>query len=171
MSFPVALSQEHVIRLTRAATQAAPLEACGLLLGRTTHEERRVDRLTVARNLSKLPDQFFLDPIHLLRHEHAAASEDLEILGSWHSHLCLPAAPSHRDREGAPAQWVQLIAQIDDGVLTDLRAWDVHESAASEAKVFMDVDFEKDGSVGRPRPHGRREVLAGWKGSHGPLQA
>ncbi len=168
---PLTMRGHHVRRLTRAAAEAAPREACGVLLGETIHRERLVRRLTVARNLSPAPRRFFLDPAHLLRQEEAVAARRLEILGVWHSHLGAPARPSHLDLEGTPSTWIQLITRMDDGVVTDLRAWETVEGQVQETRVFVDDDLHDSSADGRPHAHAWSGAVAGWAGPNGGLQA
>jgi proteasome lid subunit RPN8/RPN11 len=167
---PLVLAPGHVIRLTRASVETAPREACGVLLGEVVRGERQVRRLTVAENLAEEPDRFFIDPVHLMRQVQHSAANGLEILGVWHSHLGQPASPSRLDTEGSLPGWTQLIARIDDGVLTDLKVWDTVEGELEESKVFMDTSLAatKDAPASA---HGLRGSVARWVSSQGPLEA
>ena len=167
---PLVLAPGHVIRLTRASVETAPREACGVLLGEVVRGERQVRRLTIAKNLAEEPDRFFLDPVHLMRQVQHSAANGLEILGVWHSHLGQPASPSRLDTEGSLPGWTQLIARIDDGVLTDLKVWDTVEGELEESKVFMDTSLAatKDAPASA---HGPRGPVARWVSSQGPLEA
>ena len=168
MILPIALNRRQVIRLTRASVEHAPQEACGILLGKHVGGERSVRRLTVAQNLATAADRFFLDPVHLLRQEQAVRAQGLEILGVWHSHSAQEACPSHLDMEGTPAGWVQLIARVDDGVLTDLKAWDAVDGRRVEASVFVDLEPDWDAPAAA---HSPRLPVARWSASRGPLEA
>ncbi len=168
MTPPIALDRRQVIRLTRASVECAPGEACGLLLGNSVGGERKVRRLTVARNLASAADRYLLDPVHLLRQQQAISAEGLKVLGVWHSHPAQEACPSQLDLEGTPAGWVQLIARVDDGVLTDLKAWDLEDGRQVEAPVFMDVEPDLDALA---KPHAATFPVARWSSSNGPLMA
>lgn len=168
MTTPLSLNPKQVVRLTRASVAQAPGEACGILLGRVVDDERRVLRLTVSANLASATNHFLVDPVHLMRQEEASRTDGLKILGVWHSHPAQEACPSHLDFEGTPDGWVQLIARVDDGVLTDLRAWDSVDGEAVEAKVYMDVGTSKDAAERALDPMLR---LARWGASRGPLEA
>ena len=167
---PLVLAPAHVIRLTRASVETAPREACGVLLGEVVRGERQVRRLTIAKNLAEEPDRFFLDPVHLMRQAQHTGADGLEILGIWHSHPRQPASPSRLDTEGSQPGWTQLIARVDDGVLTDLKAWDTVDGELEESKVFMDPSLAatEDASASA---HGPRGPVARWGSSQGPLEA
>lgn len=167
---PLVLAPAQVIRLTRASVQTAPREACGVLLGEVVRGERQVRRLTIGKNLAEEPDRFFLDPVHLMRQAEHTDADGLEILGVWHSHPDQPASPSRLDAEGSQPGWTQLIARVDDGVLTDLKAWDTVDGELEESKVFMDPSLEasKDAPASA---HGPGGSLARWFSSQGPLEA
>lgn len=167
---PLVLAPGHVICLTRASVETAPREACGVLLGEVVRGQRQVRRLTVAKNLANEPDRFFLDPVHLMRQAQRTGHEGLEILGVWHSHPRQPARPSRLDTEGSQPGWTQLIARVDDGVLTDLKAWDTVDGELEESKVFTDPSLEraKDAPASA---HGLRGSVARWVSSQGPLEA
>lgn len=167
---PLVLAPGHLIRLTRASVQTAPREACGVLLGEVVCGERQVRRLTIARNLAEEADRFFLDPVHLMRQEERTDAGELKILGVWHSHPQQPATPSRLDVEGTQPGWTQLIARVDDGVLTDLKAWDTVDGELEESKVVMDPLLEAT-PVAPASAHGPEGPVARWVSSQGPLEA
>ncbi|MGB0332197.1 MAG: Mov34/MPN/PAD-1 family protein, partial [Planctomycetota bacterium] len=127
-------------------------------------------RLTIAKNLAEEPDRFFLDPVHLMRQAEHTDADGLEILGVWHSHPDQPASPSRLDAEGSQPGWTQLIARVDDGVLTDLKAWDTVDGELEESEVFMDPTLEatKDAPTST---HGLRCSVARWVYSQGSIEA
>ena len=91
-----------------------PDECCGLLIGRF-EPERRVAlqawpvpnewtaevRLTDDEHNHSLRDRFYIPPRGYLQAQRAAAKQDLEIVGCYHTHPDDRAWPSERDRVGA----------------------------------------------------------------------
>lgn len=110
--------------LQRWAREAEPREACGLLIGRGVGLRARVERATLAHNLSRDPRRFELDPLDQLAAERAAESIGARVLGAWHSHVDTAAVPSPRDRDGDHAYDVSVIVARAHG---ELRAWSGNE--------------------------------------------
>ena len=84
--------------ILRAAADAAPLEACGLLLG----EGDRIHTATLAANVHPEPaTRFEIDPAALIGAYRAARASGPALLGYWHSHPNGLAAPSATDQAAA----------------------------------------------------------------------
>jgi len=76
------------------AANEAPLEACGLLIGRPGHILKAVP----ARNVALDPARSFeIDPALLLATHRSVRSEGLRVLGHYHSHPNGSHEPSKRD--------------------------------------------------------------------------
>jgi proteasome lid subunit RPN8/RPN11 len=81
------------------AANAAPEEACGLLLGRGN----QIERIQPARNVHLAPETHFeIDPQALIDAHRALRAGGSEIIGYYHSHPKGPPAPSATDRAMAP---------------------------------------------------------------------
>ena len=75
--------------------RAAPLEACGLLLGRGT----RIDKALPSANVAADPAiRFEIDPHALVAAHRAARAGGPQVLGYFHSHPTGSTAPSPCDR-------------------------------------------------------------------------
>ena len=96
-------------RLSRLAREAAPLEACGVLLGRREDERLRVHEARALTNPEREPGRFRLEPGELATVLREADSLGLEVLGAWHSHPEGELRPSARDARGTPEGWCQLV--------------------------------------------------------------
>ncbi|RSV40547.1 peptidase [Sphingomonas sp. ABOLD] len=80
--------------MKKAATAAAPREACGLLLG----AGGRIERFTECANVSDAPEiRFEIDPAALFAALRAERAGGNALLGYWHSHPSGDAAPSRTD--------------------------------------------------------------------------
>ena len=91
--------------LHRAAAEAAPLEACGLLFGTDG-----VDRASVEENVSDDPARRFeIDPRALIAALRVERGGGEQVIGYWHSHPSGDATPSATDAAMAAADgklWV-----------------------------------------------------------------
>lgn len=91
--------------LHRAAAEAAPLEACGLLFGADG-----VERASVEANVSDDPTRRFeIDPTALIAALKAERGGGERVIGYWHSHPSGDATPSATDAAMAAADgkiWV-----------------------------------------------------------------
>ncbi len=77
-----------------AAAEAAPEEACGLLLG----QHGRISAMVPARNVATDRSRSFeIDPAVLLKTHREARAQGLSVVGHWHSHPNGAAQPSRRD--------------------------------------------------------------------------
>ncbi len=93
--------------LAATATEAAPEEACGLLVGVDGGQHPLV--LEVPRLPNRAPDPrigFELEPAAWAEREADARDRGLVVLGHWHSHPRSGARPSDEDRWFAmPGAW------------------------------------------------------------------
>lgn len=95
---PHTLSPAAHAAILRAAAEAAPLEGCGLLLGRASH----VHTATIAANVHPEPaTRFEIDPAALIAAHRAERNGGPELLGYWHSHPNGLPEPSATDRAAA----------------------------------------------------------------------
>ncbi len=80
--------------IVRHAREAAPLECCGLLVGRG---DAIVDAVPV-RNIAETPaTRFLLDPEDHINGRRAARDRGLDVVGFYHSHPRSAAQPSVTD--------------------------------------------------------------------------
>ncbi len=103
------------------ARSEAPLECCGLLLGRAG----RIEESVRARNALASRTRFLIEPedhFAALRH---ARQLGLEILGAYHSHPRGDAVPSPRDLdEATDPELLHLIVGLPQGTLRAYRLSD-----------------------------------------------
>lgn len=104
------------LQMRRAATAAAPNEACGLLFGGAGF----IGEATLARNIAAEPRRRFeIDPAHLFDAHRRDRAGPMRLIGCWHSHPDGSAQPSRYDREGVTDMgWLWLI--VAEG---EIRAW------------------------------------------------
>ncbi|MCW3848362.1 M67 family metallopeptidase [Sphingomonas sp. LB-2] len=86
--------------IQRAAADAAPREACGLLFG----DRDRIDAVQVTENVSETPEtRFEIDPKALFAALKAERAGGAKLVGYWHSHPRGDATPSATDAAMAEA--------------------------------------------------------------------
>ena len=84
--------------LLEEATRAAPLECCGLLLGR----DDRIETALPCANVHDEPERHFeIDPAALIAAHRAARAGGPQVLGYYHSHPSGRPEPSATDRAQA----------------------------------------------------------------------
>lgn len=105
------------------AVAAAPLEACGLLLGRREGARAAIDELVTTANDLASRDRYEIAPELVLAADRAARASGRVLLGAWHSHPQGHAAPSDVDRAEAWPDWCYLIAGLGGDGPPELRAW------------------------------------------------
>ena len=85
-------------QIIRDAKDRSPQEACGILAGR----DEVVTKVHRMENVDERPEiRYFMDPKEQLRVVKEIRSEDLTMLGIYHSHPFSPARPSGVDVEMA----------------------------------------------------------------------
>ena len=105
---PLRLAAPLVDAMVRAAVEAAPREACGLLVGRTGE----VMRVVAAGNTDPSPARYRVaadDHFAALR---AARRDGLEVIGAWHSHPHGPPEPSPTDTAEAAPDFIYVIVGL-----------------------------------------------------------
>ncbi len=106
------------------AEAAAPLEACGVLLGRWESPSLvRVGGVTRAGNLAGQSDRFELHPADWVRAEACAKALGARVLGFWHSHPRTLALPSVHDLQGLPEGYCCAILGLQPRGARELRVF------------------------------------------------
>lgn len=124
--------------LQELARAGFPDEACGLLVGRNHPTGAVAMRVEGARNVhpDRTHDRYELSPEDHFRIESRARSDELEVVGVWHTHPGRPARPSRTDHETAWEGYAYVIlATSEDGVL-DLRSWRLAAGAFREETIL-----------------------------------
>ena len=89
----VRIRQRIVDDLLAQASDEAPNECCGLLLG---HSDV-VEYARRARNLHESPSRFLIDPADHFAAMREAREAGLRVIGAYHSHPHSPPVPSETD--------------------------------------------------------------------------
>jgi len=131
----VAISRCVVELIQRAAAEAVPHEACGLLFG----ENGAIDAASVEANVAENPlARFEIDPAALFVSIRAERNGGPHVAGYWHSHPSGDAQPSATDAAmAAPDGKLWLIVAG-----TSVSGWQAVESGARHGRfepVALDI--------------------------------
>ena len=93
------LEKELLAHIKQHGEQAFPEECIGVLLGNSEGEARNVNALYPIENSAEFKrTEFAVSQAELQKAEQAAASQNLDVIGFYHSHADFEAAASQKDR-------------------------------------------------------------------------
>lgn len=95
------ISKKHLERISLHSRQYYPLEACGILIGTLTGNERRVMEVWPAKNELSSESSYEIRPETLFQAFAYAEQNRLEVLGFYHSHPFWSADASEIDKSRA----------------------------------------------------------------------
>ena len=138
----VRLTRAQLRAIERAAEDAYPEEACGLLVGRSEHGEGyRVNAVEASVNVAEPPRtrRFEVDPKLRLRLERALRESPDSVIGVYHSHPDGSAKPSETDISMIfEPDMVWLITAVADGRAGATAGW----RPAQDGSAFLPVGIE-----------------------------
>jgi proteasome lid subunit RPN8/RPN11 len=125
----VIIESDAIELMQKDAIQAFPNECCGFMYG---YEEGNSRKITIAVPVinSKDGDQrrrFEISPIDYMRAENYALSNNLNLLGVYHSHPLHPAIPSQHDLVQAMPFFSYLILSVTDNKVEAIKSWQLDE--------------------------------------------
>lgn len=123
---PLAVPDRVIDAILAHASEEAPREACGLLVGRG----HTVHRAVRARNLARSASRYAVSPEDHFAALREARRDGLEVVGAYHSHPASPAEPSPADRDDAFPGFVFVIASPVPA--PHVRAWQLVEGNFTE---------------------------------------
>ena len=142
----VRLAPEQLRAIERAAEEAYPEEACGLLVGRSAQGEGyRVSTVEASANVAEPPRtrRFEVDPKLRLRLERELRESPDSVIGVYHSHPNGSAEPSDTDISMIfEPDMVWLITAVTDGRAGATMGWRPAEDASAFLPIGLDVARE-----------------------------
>ena len=105
MKHQLIIRKKHWQEMLNYVQQNAPLESCGLLAGKN----EQVEKVIFVRNQAQSPVRFVMDPYDQLKAFDWIESNQLDLLGIFHSHPTGPETVSATDIAEAAYEVVQLI--------------------------------------------------------------
>ncbi|NQU94703.1 MAG: M67 family metallopeptidase [Candidatus Omnitrophica bacterium] len=142
----ISLSRKHIDDLVEYSKKEAPSEACGILAGPPTPEEkfaagrlRRISKVTkiyLMANADNSGQTFLMDPKEQLKVTKEIRTLGLEMVGIYHSHLETEAFPSSHDVKLAyypDSSYV--IVSIKDEASPSVRSFKIVEGKITEEEI------------------------------------
>ena len=121
------------------AKKAYPQECCGIVLGnRDKGENITIKEVKETKNLSQDPLKYQMDPRDFLKVQRYASSNDLDIVGVYHSHPDHPPIPSKYDIESAWEDLFYLIVTVKKSKPDKIKSWVFKDSR----KKFIETKIE-----------------------------
>jgi len=97
----IEISQSHANHISSHSKETQPVEACGILIGSTRNNTRRVFEAWPAENRLSSESSYEIDPESLFSAFTYAEKKGLEVVGFYHSHPFWSADASATDRARA----------------------------------------------------------------------
>jgi proteasome lid subunit RPN8/RPN11 len=127
--------QDQYDDMLRHVAEHVPLEACGLLAGRNG----RVRNVLPVRNQAQSPVRFVMDPYEQLQAFEWIDSQELELIGIFHSHPAGPETVSATDIREAAYEVVQLIwSRAEGGGNWKVRGFWIQDGQAREVDLLVE---------------------------------
>jgi len=133
----LSLDAEAYRQLVSHCLRSAPLEACGLLVGRPLGEDAHVDVARAATNAAASSRVYTVAPRDLLAADREAEDAGAVLVGVYHSHTHTEAYPSPTDVAAAPDPgWHYVIVSLRDTEPT-LRSYRIVGGNIEEEPVVL----------------------------------
>lgn len=94
----ITLPKTEYEKILAEARLRDPDEACGLIAGHRSGEDKIVEKVYILENIDHCPEHFSLDPKEQLQAVKDMRANGLVPLGNWHSHPATPSRPSDEDK-------------------------------------------------------------------------
>ena len=94
----ITISAKDYKKLVAHAKSELPNEACGLIAGTITENNKEIQKVYLLTNIDKSNEHFSLDPKEQLASIKDMRANGLSPLGNWHSHPETPSRPSDEDK-------------------------------------------------------------------------
>lgn len=134
---------------------AYPAEGCGLLLGHARADGIEVTETVASINLAPDPRRAFeIDPALRLRLQRRSREDGTApVIGLYHGHPDMAAAPSAADLAGAwEAGLIWVIFRVEDGQMIEARCWQLAADGSCFTEGLLRVGEGRPAAYGPPRP-------------------
>lgn len=129
------ISQAIIECMLAHARAEAPLECCGLLVGR----DGLIEEIFPTKNALASKTAYEIAPAELFEMFRALRSRQLELLGIYHSHPHSENVPSPTDIAGANyPDTPYVIVSLLPGTQNPVRAFQIRDSQVSELRINVE---------------------------------
>jgi proteasome lid subunit RPN8/RPN11 len=91
------IKRNNYIQIVEYCLQQKPLEACGILAGKTTADEALVQQVYLMKNIKESPEEYLMEPEEQFSVFKDIREKGQEMIAIFHSHPHSPARPSRKD--------------------------------------------------------------------------
>ena len=124
------LTKEQLQKMIAHVDSLSPLEACGLLAG----QDSKVEAVLAVTNQAQSPTRYVMDPIEQLNAFEWIDSQNMELLGIFHSHPTGPETVSPTDiAQAAYAVVYVILARVEN--LWSARGFWIEDGAFREVAL------------------------------------
>ena len=138
----IVVKDEHLAAIRAHGEKDYPNECCGLLIGRTEGDGRKVVVETLPLQ-NAIPegaqhDRMLITPRDVMRGEKHARSLGLDVIGNYHSHPDWSAEASQFDLEHAWPNLSYAIQSVRNGSSRELRSWRLRDDRSGYIEELVD---------------------------------
>ncbi len=94
----IIIRKQDIDEMIAYAKGKLPEEACGLLAGTETGDERIIEKVYCLTNMDASSEHFTMNPKEQLQAVKEMRGKGWKPLGNWHSHPETPSRPSEEDK-------------------------------------------------------------------------
>lgn len=134
----ITLSRKDYISIIDYAKEQLPNEACGLIAGKISGEDKDIKKVYFLTNIDRSPEHFSLDPKEQLAAIKDMRANGLVPLGNWHSHPETPSRPSDEDKRLAfDSRASYLILSLMDREHPVLNAFHISDNTSNQETLVI----------------------------------
>ena len=137
--YRISLTDQHISDFKKHLIDGFPNEQCGFIFGIREKNNHKTTEIKPVANI-KEGDQkrrFEIDPLDYMKAENYALTNDMDLIGIYHSHPLHPATPSIHDYKQALESISYIIMSIDENSMIDLKSWRINEKLKFEEEKLI----------------------------------
>lgn len=130
--------ESRVIHAMSRDAESTTEECCGLLFGYDTTDYRRIVEVRHVPNVAIDKQQHFeISPLEIMNAERYAETNNLILVGVYHSHPNQPAVPSAKDRAAAWPSFSYVILSVINRRIAAIRSWQLIADRFTEEHILI----------------------------------
>jgi proteasome lid subunit RPN8/RPN11 len=138
----ISLNHTALHKIKVHAMQTYPEECCGVILGRSADDGRRIvcDVIEIRNSRDdNRARRFLVTPEDYRFAEEEARRQQVDLLGWYHSHPDHPSQPSDIDREHALPWFSYIIISVEGGVPGSVQSWELLDDRSAYREQPLEV--------------------------------